>query len=156
MGDQQRVFREYCDLVSLGTVADVMPLVSENRVMVTAGIAAMQHSRRAGILALMRDYIDEIERLERPIRKRRKWFNRKQRFDDFDSPAMKIRFAFQQLLRRREQTEPMACTKTPNELREQDSADADVVIDAYNRVKYGLGNVTEQELQAARRYVKGR
>lgn len=50
----------------------------------------------------------------------------------------------------------MACTKTPNELREQDSADADAVIDAYNRVKYGLGNVTEQELQAARRYVKGR
>ena len=43
-----------------------------------------------------------------------------------------------------------------NELREQDSADADTVIDAYNRVKYGLGNVTEQELQAARRYVKGR
>ena len=69
---------------------------------------------------------------------------------------MKIRFAFQQLLRRREQTEPMACAKTPNELREQDSADADTVIDAYNRVKYGLGNVTEQELQAARRYVKGR
>lgn len=32
----------------------------------------------------------------------------------------------------------MACTKTPNELREQDSADADAVIDAYNRVKYGL------------------
>ena len=55
LGDQQRVFREYCDLVSLGTVADVMPLVSENRVMVTAGIAAMQHSRRAGILALMRE-----------------------------------------------------------------------------------------------------
>ena len=43
-----------------------------------------------------------------------------------------------------------------SQLREQDSADADAVIDAYNRVKYGLGNVTEQELQAARRYVKGR
>ena len=55
LGDQQAVFREYCDLVSLGTVADVMPLVSENRVLVTAGIAAMQHSRRAGIQALMRE-----------------------------------------------------------------------------------------------------
>ena len=43
--DQQAVFREYCDLVALGTVADVMPLVSENRILVTAGIAAMQRSR---------------------------------------------------------------------------------------------------------------
>lgn len=54
-GDQQSVFREYCDLVALGTVADVMPLVSENRVLVTAGIAAMQHSRRPGLRALMRE-----------------------------------------------------------------------------------------------------
>ena len=121
-----------------------------------AGTILLRRQKRPREESEVQDYIDEIERLDRPIRKRRKWFNRKQRFDDFDSPAMKIRFAFQQLLRRREQTEPMACTKTPNELREQDSADADAVINAYNRVKYGLGNVTEQELQAARRYVKGR
>lgn len=43
-GDQQSVFREYCDLVALGTVADVMPLVSENRVLVTAG-----HCRHAAL-----------------------------------------------------------------------------------------------------------
>ena len=121
-----------------------------------AGTILLRRQKRPREESEVQDYIDEIERLERPIRKRRKWFQRKQRFDDFDSPAMKIRFAFQQLLRRREQTEPMACTKTPNELREQDSADADMLIDAYNRVKYGPGNVTEQELQAARRYVKGR
>ena len=121
-----------------------------------AGTILLRRQKRPREDSEVQDYIDEIERLERPIRKRRKWFQRKQRFDDFDSPAMKIRFAFQQLLRRREQTEPMACTKTPNELREQDSADADMLIDAYNRVKYGPGNVTEQELQAARRYVKGR
>ena len=121
-----------------------------------AGTILLRRQKRPREESEVQDYIDEIERLERPIRKRRKWFSRKQRFDDFDSPAMKIRFAFQQLLRRREQSEPMACTKTPNELREQDSTDADAVIDAYNRVKYGLGSVTEQELQAARRYVKGR
>ena len=55
LGDQQAVFREYCDLVALGTVADVMPLVSENRILVTAGIAAMQRSRRPGICALMHE-----------------------------------------------------------------------------------------------------
>ena len=54
-GDQQRVFRSYCDLVALGTVADVMPLMGENRVLVTGGIAAMQHSSRPGLQALMRE-----------------------------------------------------------------------------------------------------
>ena len=52
-GDQMAVFREYADLVALGSVADVMPLVGENRVMVTGGIAAMQASRRPGLQALM-------------------------------------------------------------------------------------------------------
>ncbi len=52
-GDQMAVFREYCDLVALGTVADVMPLVGENRVLVTAGIAAMQKHQRPGLKALM-------------------------------------------------------------------------------------------------------
>ncbi len=54
-GDQDRIFREYCDLVSLGTVADVMPLLGENRVFVTGGLAQMQHCRRAGLRALMKE-----------------------------------------------------------------------------------------------------
>jgi single-stranded-DNA-specific exonuclease len=54
-GDQDRMFREYCDLVSLGTVADVMPLLGENRVLVTGGIASMQRCRRVGLLALMHE-----------------------------------------------------------------------------------------------------
>ena len=121
-----------------------------------AGTVLLRQRKRPREEAENQDYIDEIEQLERPARKRRKWFERKQRMEDFESPSMKIRFAFQQLLRRREQTEPMAYTKTPNELREQDKADANAIINAYNRVKYGTGAVTEQELQAARRYVKGR
>ena len=121
-----------------------------------AGTVLLRQRKRPREEAENQDYIDEIEQLERPARKRRKWFERKQRMEDFESPSMKIRFAFQQLLRRREQTEPMAYTKTPNELRKQDKADANAIINAYNRVKYGTGAVTEQELQAARRYVKGR
>ena len=121
-----------------------------------AGTVLLRQRKRPREEAENQDYIDEIEQLERPARKRRKWVERKQRMEDFESPSMKIRFAFQQLLRRREQTEPMAYTKTPNELREQDKADANAIINAYNRVKYGTGAVTEQELQAARRYVKGR
>lgn len=121
-----------------------------------AGTVLLRQRKRPREEAEVQDYIDEVEQLERPVRKRRKWFNRKQRIEDFQSPGMKIRFAFQQLLRKREQTEPMACTKTPNELRQQDEADANDIINAYNRVKYGTGGVTEQELRAAQRYVKGR
>ena len=54
-GDQDKIYREYCDLVALGTVADVMPLVGENRVLVTGGITAMQHSQRPGLRALMEE-----------------------------------------------------------------------------------------------------
>ncbi len=54
-GDQETVCREYCDLVALGTVADVMPLTNENRTLVTMGISAMHHSRRPGLQALMRE-----------------------------------------------------------------------------------------------------
>lgn len=52
-GDQERMLQTYCDLVSLGTVADVMPLLGENRVLVTWGIEAMQRCCRVGLLALM-------------------------------------------------------------------------------------------------------
>ena len=54
-GDQMQIFHAYCDLVALGTIADVMPLTNENRVLVTSGIAAMQYTRRAGLLALMNE-----------------------------------------------------------------------------------------------------
>ncbi len=55
LGDQDAVFHEYCDLVSLGTVADVMPLLGENRVLVTGGISAIQRHGRVGLTALMRE-----------------------------------------------------------------------------------------------------
>ena len=54
-GDQESVFREYCDLVAMGTVADVMPLMDENRVLVTGGIASIQRCTRPGLMALIRE-----------------------------------------------------------------------------------------------------
>ena len=41
------------DLVALGTVADLVPLVRENRIMVTSGLNRLNQTRRAGLLALM-------------------------------------------------------------------------------------------------------
>lgn len=43
---------ELLDLVALGTVADVVPLRDENRVLVRAGLSALERSRKAGVRAL--------------------------------------------------------------------------------------------------------
>lgn len=45
--------RRYLDLVALGTVADVVPLVDENRLFVKLGLEVLAGRRRAGISALM-------------------------------------------------------------------------------------------------------
>lgn len=43
---------ELLDLVALGTIADVVPLRDENRVLVRAGLRALERSRKAGVRAL--------------------------------------------------------------------------------------------------------
>lgn len=45
--------RPYLDLVALGTIADVMPLVDENRLFARLGLEVLARRRRAGISALM-------------------------------------------------------------------------------------------------------
>ncbi len=52
-GSQKRIAEQYCDLVCLGTIADVMPLSGENRRLVAMGLEALQQPRRLGIRALM-------------------------------------------------------------------------------------------------------
>jgi single-stranded-DNA-specific exonuclease len=44
--------RPYLDLVALGTVADIVPLVEENRIFVKSGLTALMESQRPGIKAL--------------------------------------------------------------------------------------------------------
>lgn len=46
--------RDSLDLVSLGTIADLVPLQQENRVLVRHGLSALCHGRRLGIAALKR------------------------------------------------------------------------------------------------------
>ncbi len=52
---QERVLREYADMVCLGTVADVMPLQGENRTFVARGLELLKSTRRPGIAALMEE-----------------------------------------------------------------------------------------------------
>ncbi|KRL03226.1 single-stranded-DNA-specific exonuclease [Liquorilactobacillus capillatus DSM 19910] len=44
--------QEMLDLVAIGTVADLVPLVSENRALVTFGLKMLQNTQRPGLIAL--------------------------------------------------------------------------------------------------------
>jgi single-stranded-DNA-specific exonuclease len=55
--------RRVLDLVAIGTVADVAPLVGDNRALVRAGLAVLSDARRPGLRALM-----ELARVERGAR----------------------------------------------------------------------------------------
>lgn len=45
--------REYLDLVAVGTVADIVPLLGENRILVSAGLRQLERSRWPGLHALL-------------------------------------------------------------------------------------------------------
>ncbi|TVR47922.1 MAG: single-stranded-DNA-specific exonuclease RecJ [Puniceicoccaceae bacterium] len=55
--DDQRAFdvslRDYLDLVAMGTVADLVPLVGENRTFARHGLRILQKTRRTGLCSLM-------------------------------------------------------------------------------------------------------
>jgi single-stranded-DNA-specific exonuclease len=55
--------REYLDLAALGTVADIVPLIGENRIFVQHGLRQMERTRWAGLRALM-----DVAAVRAPIR----------------------------------------------------------------------------------------
>lgn len=52
--DEDTYLEETLDLVSLGTIADIVPLTDENRIIVKRGISRIKFSPRIGLLSLMR------------------------------------------------------------------------------------------------------
>lgn len=61
------ICKKYVDLAALGTVADVMPLVSENRLIVSMGLSYMERSPRIGLSALL----DAVDAGKTPTKKRK-------------------------------------------------------------------------------------
>ncbi|MDL2300596.1 single-stranded-DNA-specific exonuclease RecJ [Clostridiaceae bacterium OttesenSCG-928-D20] len=60
LGDQEKALEKYSDFVALGTVADVMPLVSENRYLVKIGLKKLKSNPSPGLNALIKETsIDE-------------------------------------------------------------------------------------------------
>ncbi len=54
-GDSEQMLEEYSDLVAVGTVADVMPLVGENRTIVKYGLEKISRKPRIGLSALLNE-----------------------------------------------------------------------------------------------------
>lgn len=49
----RKICTEYADLTAVGTIADVMPVIDENRLIVSFGLKRMEEMRRPGLRALM-------------------------------------------------------------------------------------------------------
>ncbi len=49
----RRVCKEYADLAAIGTIADVMPIIDENRLIVTYGLSLIANTKRLGLAALI-------------------------------------------------------------------------------------------------------
>ena len=49
----REICREYADLVAIGTIADVMPIVDENRLIVALGLKLLENTKRPGLRALI-------------------------------------------------------------------------------------------------------
>ena len=59
----ERVLNQYADLVALGTVADVMPIVGENRIIVAAGLRRLVETNNLGLEMLLRESGQKSRRL---------------------------------------------------------------------------------------------
>ncbi len=54
-GCSGEMIERYCDLAAIGTIADVMPLVGENRYLVRRGLEKIRRDPRPGIAAMLRE-----------------------------------------------------------------------------------------------------
>ncbi|MBR0232338.1 MAG: single-stranded-DNA-specific exonuclease RecJ [Clostridia bacterium] len=54
-GDTEKILSLYSDIIAVGTVADVMPIIGENRRITEVGLKKLANTQNAGLLALMRE-----------------------------------------------------------------------------------------------------
>ena len=66
----KKILAQYADLVAIGTIADVMPISGENRLIVAYGLKMMQNSERTGLIALVDATTSHFDHATYPRRKR--------------------------------------------------------------------------------------
>ncbi len=62
-GSYDMVLEQYGDIVAIGTVADVVPLVSENRTIVSKGIDLLKNTENIGLLSLLDDSGADMDKI---------------------------------------------------------------------------------------------
>ena len=67
----KNIFSKYADLVAIGTIADVMPIKGENRIIVSYGLQMIENTERFGLIALM-DAAQSKNEAQRIDKKRRR------------------------------------------------------------------------------------
>ena len=67
-----KILREYADLVAIGTIADVMPIVGENRIIVKYGLKMIENTKRIGLESLIAMSTVKAEKMSRESIKRRR------------------------------------------------------------------------------------
>lgn len=114
------------------------------------------------------DYVDETEslfdakemlgdtraRMKKALSKLRE---RPQKLEDFTDPTMKLRFAFQQMLKKVSARDPSAPAKTPNEILKQEYAgeqDFETFISYYNEARYSKQVPPEDAADCAKHILK--
>ena len=60
----KEVFAEYVELAAIGTIADVVPLVDENRVIAEKGIKSLSNTKNKGIKALLASVIGDGKEID--------------------------------------------------------------------------------------------
>ena len=53
-GNSERILEKYADIVAIGTVGDVMPMIDENRLIVKKGIELIEKAPKTGIASLIK------------------------------------------------------------------------------------------------------
>ena len=72
-----KLIKQYADLVAIGTIADVMPIKEENRIIVKYGLNMIENTSRVGLAALIdaasqKNEPRKSERAERTFRRKKK------------------------------------------------------------------------------------
>lgn len=54
-GDYEKITKKYSDIVAIGTIADVMPIISENRAIIAKGVEKLNKTENIGLYKLMQE-----------------------------------------------------------------------------------------------------